>query len=79
MPYVNLWNNDTQVGFLTNSRSLIPDPQNSFQLTIFGINSLRLDRRWDHIYRSYKSDLKAIHGFAELCFQCNEWITGKAA
>ncbi|KAG9773168.1 hypothetical protein KCU88_g5872, partial [Aureobasidium melanogenum] len=40
-------------------------------------DSLRLAARWDHIYRCHKASLAARHGTAELCFQCDEWITGK--
>lgn len=31
--------------------------------------------RWEHIYRCHKSDLERKYGFAELCFQCDKWIT----
>lgn len=40
-------------------------------------NSIRLAARWDHIYRCHKASLAAKHGFAELCFHCDRWITGK--
>ena len=40
-------------------------------------DSLRLTTRWDHIYRCHKASLAAKHGSAELCFHCDEWITGK--
>ncbi|KIV87981.1 hypothetical protein PV10_09166 [Exophiala mesophila] len=41
------------------------------------MGSLRLAARWDHIYRCHKASLAAKHGTAELCFECDEWITGK--
>ncbi|KIW36986.1 uncharacterized protein PV06_10884 [Exophiala oligosperma] len=41
------------------------------------MESLHLAARWDHIYRCHKTSLAAKHGSAELCFQCDEWITGK--
>jgi hypothetical protein len=37
-------------------------------------NQLRRDR---NIYRCYKKYLRASHGFAELCFSYNEWITSE--
>ncbi|KIW56900.1 hypothetical protein, variant [Exophiala xenobiotica] len=41
------------------------------------MGSIRLAARWDHIYRCHKASLAAKHGFAELCFHCDRWITGK--
>ncbi|KAI9776699.1 MAG: hypothetical protein M1839_009426 [Geoglossum umbratile] len=41
-------------------------------------NSISSSRRWNHIYKCYQEDLKGKHGFAQLCFQCDEWITAKA-
>ncbi len=33
--------------------------------------------RWRHIYGCYKKKLVTSYGFAELCFDCSEWIVGK--
>ena len=43
------------------------------------IHSINIADRWDHVYRCYKTYLEDKHGFAELCFQCDEWITAGAA
>jgi len=37
--------------------------------------SISIGDRWEHIYRCRKGDLKRKNGFAELYFQCDEWIT----
>ena len=29
---------------------------------------------WRHIYICYKKECSNLHGFAELCFLCNEWV-----
>ena len=31
---------------------------------------------WRHVYNCQKADLEKIHGFAEMCFLCNDWSTG---
>ncbi|KAG9242201.1 hypothetical protein BJ878DRAFT_388715, partial [Calycina marina] len=31
--------------------------------------------RWDHIFRCRTMRLENKHGFAELCLQCDKWIT----
>jgi hypothetical protein len=33
---------------------------------------------WRHIYNCHKRSLSLRHGFAELCFLCNQWIVGQA-
>ena len=33
--------------------------------------------RWRHIYGCYKKKLLIIYSFAELCFDCSEWIVDK--
>ena len=33
--------------------------------------------RWRHIYGCHKKKLVASFGFAELCFECSEWIVGQ--
>ncbi|KAL2041983.1 hypothetical protein N7G274_005171 [Stereocaulon virgatum] len=45
-------------------------------------HKLELDRkpaaeRWRHIYGCYKKRLVTTCGFAELCFDCSEWILGR--
>jgi hypothetical protein len=32
---------------------------------------------WKHIYDCYRKECSNIHGFADLCFLCNEWVFGK--
>jgi hypothetical protein len=39
--------------------------------------SINAAKRWDHVYRCYKMDLESRYGFVQLCFQCDEWVTGK--
>ena len=41
----------------------------------FDNHSISIANRWNHIYRCYKAELERRDGFAELCFQCDEWIT----
>ena len=47
------------------------------QLTDISFNnySISVGNRWNHVYRCYKTELENEHGFAELCFQCDEWMT----
>lgn len=33
--------------------------------------------RWRHIYGCHKKKLVASYGFAELCFDCSEWMVGQ--
>ncbi|KAM5468020.1 hypothetical protein MauCBS54593_005303 [Microsporum audouinii] len=35
--------------------------------------------KWRHIYTCLRSQLTVQHGFTELCFICNEWVTGWGA
>ncbi|EZF37596.1 hypothetical protein H103_07933 [Trichophyton rubrum CBS 288.86] len=35
--------------------------------------------KWRHIHTCLRSQLTLQHGFAELCFICNEWVTGWGA
>ncbi|KAI9758897.1 MAG: hypothetical protein M1840_003737 [Geoglossum simile] len=42
---------------------------------LFYHNSIKLGQRWSHIYKCYKEDLENQYSFAQLCFQCDEWIT----
>lgn len=44
-------------------------------LTTLRFYSISIGDRWEHIYRCHKGDLERKYGFAELCFQCDEWIT----
>ena len=44
-------------------------------LTTLRFYSISMGNRWEHIYRCHKGDLGRKYGFAELCFQCNKWIT----
>ena len=41
-------------------------------------SSIKTINRWDHVYRCYKADLEQQYGFAQLCFQCDEWVTSGA-
>lgn len=54
----------------------ISDVLDSCELTdkILRLSSIKIGDRWEHIHRCYKSDLERQYGFAELCFQCDEWI-----
>ncbi|QKX62582.1 uncharacterized protein TRUGW13939_09743 [Talaromyces rugulosus] len=38
---------------------------------------LRPDQRWPHVYKCYREDLIRQHGFAQLCYICDEWILGR--
>jgi hypothetical protein len=38
--------------------------------------SIDVTKRWDHIYKCYQEELAKGFGSAELCFQCDKWITG---
>ena len=40
--------------------------------------SLKADCRWNHVYRCYRRSLQTRYGFAELCFQCDNWVTDKS-
>ncbi|RHZ51665.1 uncharacterized protein CDV56_103977 [Aspergillus thermomutatus] len=42
------------------------------------LDSLQPNRRWDHIYQCYQAELQKTDGFAELCFQCDTWVTAAA-
>ncbi|KAL8936221.1 MAG: hypothetical protein Q9216_005048 [Gyalolechia sp. 2 TL-2023] len=42
---------------------------------IFQFYRINIGDRWEHIYRCHKGDLERKYDFAELCFQCDEWIT----
>ena len=44
-------------------------------LIILQFYSISMGNRWEHIYCCHKGNLERKYGFAELCFQCNEWIT----
>jgi len=41
------------------------------------LNSKPAAQRWRHIYGCYRKSLRATCGFAEMCFFCSEWVTGK--
>ncbi|KAH0541585.1 hypothetical protein FGG08_003933 [Glutinoglossum americanum] len=41
-------------------------------------NSMSPNRRWSHIYKCHQEDLEGKYSFAQLCFQCDEWITVRA-
>ena len=41
--------------------------------------SIKTINRWDHIYRCYQADLEQQYKFAQLCFQCDEWVTSGAS
>lgn len=43
------------------------------------MNSLPPRYKWRQIYTCLRSQLTVQHGFAELCFICNEWVTGWGA
>jgi hypothetical protein len=32
---------------------------------------------WQHIYSCYKTEQEKVHGVAELCFICHEWVLGE--
>jgi hypothetical protein len=32
---------------------------------------------WKHVYDCYRKECSNIHGFADFCFLCNEWVFGK--
>jgi hypothetical protein len=38
-------------------------------------NRIEAAKRWSHVFKCYTGFLKKEHGFAELCYQCDEWIT----
>lgn len=38
---------------------------------------IEIAKRWDHVYRCKMLSLKKEYGFAQLCFQCDEWIAGR--
>ncbi|KAH8655514.1 hypothetical protein BX600DRAFT_525660 [Xylariales sp. PMI_506] len=39
------------------------------------MESIEPSKRWDHVFHCYRKDLERLHGFAEFCFQCREWVT----
>lgn len=42
-----------------------------------GSGSTKTAYSWKHIYDCYKTNQIAEHGFAELCFHCQNWIVDK--
>ncbi|KIM93155.1 hypothetical protein OIDMADRAFT_61940 [Oidiodendron maius Zn] len=43
-----------------------------------GMDQIKCGEEWDHIFRCRAKTLKQKYGFAELCFQCDAWVTSKA-
>ncbi|KAH8800740.1 hypothetical protein F5884DRAFT_535563 [Xylogone sp. PMI_703] len=43
------------------------------------MDRIEVDKRWSHILRCLTESLTSKYGFAELCFQCDQWVTSADA